>query len=58
MPKSPLPYVPVGTARDLAQDLTAAGIPLVTERGKAVFHSLGITYINLVLDLGVNPKEA
>lgn len=50
-------YVPVGTARDLAQDLAAAGIPLVTEHGKAVFHSLRITYINLVLDLGVNPKE-
>ena len=44
--------------RDLAQDLAAAGMPLVTEHGKAVFHSLRITYINLVLDLGVNPKEA
>lgn len=58
VPLKPLLYVPVGTARDLAQDLTAAGIPLVTENGKAVFHSLRITYINLVLDLGVNPKEA
>ena len=58
VPKAPLLYVPVGTARDLAQDLAAAGIPLVTEHGKAVFHSLRITYINLVLDLGVNPKEA
>ena len=25
---------------------------------RGVFHSLRITYINLVLDLGVNPKEA
>lgn len=58
VPKSPLLYVRVGTARDLAHDLTAAGIPLVTEHGKAVFHSLRIMYINLVLDLGVNPKEA
>ena len=58
VPLAPLLYVPVGTARDLAQDLAAAGIPLVTEHGKAVFHSLRITYINLVLDLGVNPKEA
>ena len=58
VPLAPLLYVPVGTARDLAQDLAAAGIPLVTEHGKAVFHSLRITYINLVLDVGVNPKEA
>lgn len=58
MPKAPLLYVPVGTVRDLAQDMAAAGIPLVTEQGKAVFYSLRITYINLVLDLGVNPNEA
>ena len=58
LPLKPLLYVPAGTARDLAKDLAAADIPLVTEHGKAVFHSLRITYINLVLDLGVNPKEA
>lgn len=51
-------YVPRGTARELAKDLAAAGIPPITEHGKAVFHSLRITSINLVLDLGVNPKEA
>jgi integrase/recombinase XerD len=58
IPEHPLLYVPRDPARELDKDLRKAGIPKYTKAGKLDFHALRVTYINLVLDSGVNPKEA
>ena len=38
--------------------MRTAGIPKYTKAGKLDFHALRVTYINLVIASGVNPKEA
>jgi hypothetical protein len=50
--------VPRDLAPRLDKDLQAAGIPKYTKAGKLDFHALRVTYINLVIASGVNPKEA
>ena len=58
IPAAPLLYVPRDLAPRLDKDLQAAGIPKYTKAGKLDFHALRVTYINLVIASGVNPKEA
>ena len=58
IPAQPLLYVPRDLAPKLDQDLRAAGIPKRTKAGKLDFHALRVTYINLVIESGANPKEA
>lgn len=58
IPATPLLYVPRDLAPKLDRDLRAAGIPKYTKVGKLDFHALRVTYINLVIASGVNPKEA
>ena len=54
----PLLYVPSHTARDLDLDLTAAGIPKVTDEGKVDFHSCRVAYVTFVLEAGATVSEA
>jgi integrase/recombinase XerC len=58
IPATPLLYVPRDLAPTLDKDLRAAGIPKYTKAGKLDFHALRVTYINLVIASGANPKEA
>ena len=58
IPALPLLYVPRDLAPRLDKDLQAAGIPKYTKAGKLDFHALRVTYINLLIDSGVHPKEA
>ena len=57
-PADPLIHVPSHTSRALDADLAAAGIEKWTSRGKIDFHSLRVTYINLVIDNRATVKEA
>jgi integrase/recombinase XerD len=57
-PAQPLLYVPSHPARELDKDLLAAGIPKSTPAGKLDFHACRVAYINLVIESGVNIKEA
>jgi integrase/recombinase XerD len=57
-PKNPLLYVPSQGWRDLKKDLTAIGIPIITDEGEVDFHALRVTFTTLILDCGANPKEA
>ena len=50
-------YVPTHTARDLDEDLAAAGIPKVTDEGKLDFHALRVAYDTLVVEGGANFEE-
>jgi hypothetical protein len=50
--------VPRDLAPRLDKDLQAAGIPKYTKAGKLDFYALRVMYINLVIESGVNPKEA
>ena len=54
----PLLYVPTHTARDLEEDLKVAGIPKVTDEGKADFHSCRVAYVTFVLEAGASVSEA
>ena len=58
IPAHPLLYVPRDLAREPDKDLQAAVIPKYTKAGKLDFHALRVTYINLVIESGVNLKEA
>jgi integrase len=59
VPDKPLLYVPILPARALNRDLQTAGIQKQTASGKLDFHSLRVTYINLVIESGgVSVKEA
>ena len=58
IPSHPLLYVPRDLARVLDKDLQLADIPKYTKAGKVDFHALRVTYINLVIESGVNLKEA
>jgi integrase len=57
-PSNPILFVPSSLSRCLDQDLKRAGISKVTVLGKLDFHALRTTYVNLVLESGVSPKEA
>jgi integrase len=57
-PDRPLLFVPTKTALCLAGDLRRAGIPRQTPEGILDFHSLRVTYINLVIASGATPTEA
>ena len=57
-PPNPLLYVPSQPARILDKDLEVAGVTKVTPMGKLDFHASRVSYINLVLDLGVSVREA
>lgn len=50
--------MPRDLAPTLDKDLWVAGISKYTNAGKLDFHALRVTYINLVIASGVNPKEA
>jgi integrase len=56
--EDPLLYVPTHTARDLEEDLKVAGIPKVTDEGKADFHSCRVAYVTFVLEAGASVSEA
>ena len=57
-PSLPLVYVPLHPTRPFHKDCLAASIPLETEAGKAVFHSLRITFVNRIIAAGATLKEA
>ena len=57
-PEDTLLYVPTHTARDLEEDLKVAGIPKVTDEGKADFHSSRVAYVTFVLEAGASVSEA
>ena len=50
-------HVPSHPARELREDLLAAGIPLTTPEGKIDFHSLRNTFATLVFEAGATVKE-
>lgn len=56
--EDPLLYVPTHTARDLEEDLRVAGIPKMTDEGKADFHSCRVAYVTFVLEAGASVSEA
>jgi integrase len=58
VPEKPLLYVPTHTARELDKDLQAASIQKHRPDGKLDFHACRVAYINLVIESGVNVKEA
>lgn len=58
LPANPLLYVPSHTARDLAIDLEAAGIPKNAPGGKIDFHACRVAYVSLVVESGATVKEA
>ena len=50
-------YVPSHPARELDEDLEAAGIPKVTKDGKMDFAALRNSYVTLAAEAGANVKE-
>ena len=57
-PSLPLVYVSSHPSRTFQEDCVGADIPFETEAGRAVFHSLRITFINRVIVAGATLKEA
>ncbi len=57
LPANPLLYVPSHTARDLAIDLEAAGIPKNAPGGKIDFHACRNAYVSLIVESGATVKE-
>lgn len=56
--KQPLLYVPSHAARELQEDLKAAGIPsFIPGEGKVDFHSCRTAYVTLVMENGASVKE-
>ena len=58
MPKEPLLYVPIHTARDLHGDMKKAGVPIRTAEGKVDFHALRNAFDTFVVESTSNLKEA
>jgi len=58
VPERPLLWVPSHTARFFYIDLEAAGIERETPDGRLDFHSLRVTYDNLLFEAGASVKEA
>jgi len=54
----PLLEVPLNAWEVLYRDLDRAGIKRKTAEGKVDFHSLRVTYINLIIENGASVKEA
>ena len=57
-PEDPLLYVPSHPARELEEDVDAAGIPKWTDDGKVYFHACRVAYITLLLEGGADVKTA
>ena len=57
-PPHPLLYVPSHPARTIDRDLKAAGITKQGPRGKLDFQACRVAYVNLIIESGVNMKEA
>lgn len=57
-PDAPLLYVPSHPARELDDDLMAAGISKLTPEGKVDFHSFRVVFITRVIEAGATVKEA
>jgi len=57
IPKNPLLFVVQDTAHELDKDLTAAGIPKMTEEGKLDFHALRTTFVSMLFESGASAKE-
>jgi len=57
IPADPLLYVPSHTARDMDKDLSAAGVPKVTEEGKLDFHASRAAYDTLIAEGGANIED-
>jgi len=57
-PENPLLYVPANSSTMLKKDLAAAGIPLLTEKGKLDFHALRTAYVNFILEMAPDVKTA
>ena len=55
--ESALLYVPSHPARELDEDLVAAGIPKETKEGKLDFAALRNSYVTLAVEAGANVKE-
>ena len=58
VPERPLLFVPTHPAREMAKDLSAAGIPKQNAAGKLDFHSCRVAYVTFVLESGASVKEA
>jgi integrase len=56
IPEEPLLFVPTHAARTLDRVARRAGLAKVTGKGKLDFHSLRTSFINLLLEMGVDPK--
>jgi len=58
-PDEPLLFVPTHPARAIKRDLKKAGIPFeVPGEGKADFHSLRVTFVSQLIELGASAKES
>ncbi len=57
-PDDALLYVPTHPARDLADDLAAAGIAKRTADGKLDFHACRVAYVTFVIEAGATASEA
>jgi len=58
-PENPLLFVPTHLARAIKRDMKRAGIPMeIPVDGKADFHSLRVTYISQIVELGATVKES
>jgi integrase len=57
-PSDPLLYVPSHPARVMGRDLGVAGIQKHESSGKLDFQACRVAYINLIIESGVNVKEA
>ena len=58
IPSKPLLFVPKHTSRMIQQDMKRAGIPVDTDEGYRDFHSLRVSFVTWVVELGGSVKEA
>ena len=57
-PDNPLLYVPSHAARELREDLRAAGVAaFIAGEGKVDFHSCRVAYVTFILEAGATVKE-
>ena len=58
IPEAPLLFVPTHTARDLREDVEAAGVPVFKPgEGKVDFHACRVAYVTLIMEAGATVKE-
>ena len=59
LPAEPLLYVSTQPGREIAKDLTSAGVAIWQPgEGRADFHSLRLTFVSMAVEAGASAKEA